>query len=34
MTATPLNDDEYETLDDLLAAMGGNRWTSRGWKAT
>jgi uncharacterized protein len=22
MTATPLNDDEYETLDDLLAAMG------------
>jgi len=23
MTATPLNDDEYDTLDDLLAAMGG-----------
>ena len=22
MTATPLNDDEYDTLDDLLAAMG------------
>jgi len=23
MTATPLNDDEYDTLDDLLADMGG-----------